>query len=223
MFSIITRFAALAGTITLCLTPLQSIAQSDPLSSAETAAIARLRPFRPFYEVSMANYPTTVPGDYFFTDTFANYFKSGPVAGDQIVFIGDDNQSYIFRIIGVAGDSISIQDSALTINGVKVERTFVETRMADWLGNGHPGEVEIWSETLANGATYQVAEASLSRPVRANFMEEVIVPQNSVFVMGDNRDNALDSRFPPIRGFVPVDTIVGKIVTVIPFGSAFSN
>ena len=41
--------------------------------------------------------------------------------------------------------------------------------------------------------------------------EEFVVPDGQCFVLGDNRDNSLDSRFGQI-GFIPLDNVVGRVV-----------
>jgi len=105
-----------------------------------------------------------------------------PERGDVIVFKFPKDRSvdYIKRIVGVAGDTVTIKDKHLFINGEPV---------AD--PNAHFTSPDVMS---ANAGP------------RDNF-GPVTVPKDSVFVMGDNRDNSYDGRF---WGFVDQRDILGK-------------
>jgi signal peptidase I len=66
-------------------------------------------------------------------------------------------------------------------------------------------------ETLPNGREHPVYKLSMSG--RMNDTEVYVVPPGHLFMMGDNRDNSLDSRVPPEQGgvgFVPVENLVGR-------------
>jgi signal peptidase I len=69
--------------------------------------------------------------------------------------------------------------------------------------------VPLLRETLPDGTSYQLLEAGESR---FDTMAEVTVPKGHVFVLGDSRNNAADSRLPQDiggRGFAPVETLIG--------------
>ena len=105
-----------------------------------------------------------------------------PERGDVVVFKYPINpeQDYIKRVIGVEGDEIEIKDKKVYVNGELQEESY-----AIYLDN------KIFT--------------SAEQP-RDN-MEPTTVPENSLFVMGDNRDNSYDSRF---WKFVDLNAVKGK-------------
>jgi signal peptidase I len=160
-------------------------------------------------------------------------FASEPERGDVVIFKAPPgNQTdYIKRVIGLPGDQVQVRGGQVFLNGNAVPRK----RVADF-------EIEISSntrcyayefetvsedgtpvchypqfrETLPNGKSYNVLD--LGRTPQDN-TETFIVPAGHMFLMGDNRDNSLDSRFPPIEGqgigIVPQNNLVGKATIVM--------
>lgn len=134
--------------------------------------------------------PTLAIGDHLLVNKFIYGIKNpfsdqtlipinDPERSDIIVFKYPKNpsQDFIKRVIGIAGDKIKI----------------------------------VNKKVYVNDQPYEVKNAVHSRPeilrgTRDNF-GPVTVPENSVFVMGDNRDNSHDSRF---WGFVDLRAIKGK-------------
>ncbi len=107
------------------------------------------------------------------------YDGSDPQRGDIVIFEypNDPRIDYIKRVIGVPGDVIEVRDKQLYRNGVPVKE--------DYIRNIDPDKIE---------------------PLRDNYAP-VTVPPGKYFVMGDNRDNSLDSRF---WGFVDRKAIKAK-------------
>ena len=134
---------------------------------------------------SGAMLPTILIGDHILVNRLL-YKSSAPKRGDIIVFEfpKDPSVDYIKRLVAVGGDSLEIKDKKVIINGTEMNETFVK---------------HISSKIMT----------SESSP-RDNF-GPVTVPDGSVFVMGDNRDNSYDSRF---WGFVDVDKIRGKAISL---------
>lgn len=109
-----------------------------------------------------------------------------PQRGDVIVFIFplEPEKDFIKRVIGIGGDTVSIVNKKLYINGVEVP-------------DPH--------------AVYRKDMALLGDNQKLDNFGPVTVPEGSLFVMGDNRDQSFDSRF---WGFVPLKDVLGKAFTI---------
>ena len=161
--------------------------------------------------------------------------ESTPERGDVVVFRppGNEQVDYVKRVIGLPGDRIEVNGGQLVINGEPVTKE----RIADFalpmspnsdcrvVGNATPriesdgdgGQIcryPAYRETLPGGASYVTIDQTYIPP--ADDYGPVTVPAGHVFVMGDNRDDSLDSRFSPTNrvnpgvGFVPIENLVGK-------------
>jgi len=128
---------------------------------------------------------------------------SQPDRGDVVVFRKprEEDVDYIKRLVGLPGDRIQVVDGVLSINGKPVEREKVEDFVAE---DGTP--VPRFRETLPNGVSYMTLD--LSPNSAGDNTREFVVPEGHYFMMGDNRDNSLDSRFDV--GYVPFENLVGK-------------
>ena len=142
-------------------------------------------------------YPTLPAGSVLFTIKRSYSDISRVKRGDIIVFVHEQNgrrYNYIWRVIGLPGDNVQTSGESLIINGQPAARQ----RLADADGTS------IFREQLGN-VSYQIAfdPSAKERPPDVS----LIVPRDHVFVMGDNRFNAFDSRrFGPI----PFSSIIGK-------------
>lgn len=157
---------------------------------------------------------TLLIGDHLLVDKLA-YAPSGPVSkyllpyqepkhGDIIVFRYpvDISQTFVKRVIGVPGDRLKMINRIVYRNGVRLNEPYVYHKLAyEPARDNFPGETGLYFE--------QPLQAQLQRDMLENHVKEgeIIVPPNSYFAMGDNRDNSLDSRY---WGFVPRDNIIGK-------------
>ncbi|MBB3963805.1 MULTISPECIES: signal peptidase I [Rhizobium] len=188
------------------------------------AMVIRTVLFQPFTIPSGSMMPTLLVGDYIFVNKFAygyskyslpfspnlfsgRIFASEPKRGDVVVFRFPPNPEvdYIKRLVGLPGDRIQVTDGVLFVNGKAVPKVQDGTFNSDYAQD--PGQdVPVFRETLDNGVTYDTLDQS---PVsRGDNTREFIVPEGSYFMMGDNRDNSLDSRFDV--GFVPAENLVGR-------------
>ena len=130
-----------------------------------------------------------------------------PDRGDIIVFRYPKNEGYTYikRVVGLPGDTIRVEKNQVYLNGEKAARQYLSKY--EFTNNEcqtHPSELYI--EDLEGMVHYKLTDPRNSHrnPVG---QEEVVIPPDSVFVMGDNRDNSQDSRF---WGFVRFDQIKGK-------------
>lgn len=160
---------------------------------------------------------------------FSGRIVKSPVEhGDIAVFkLPRDNETdYIKRIIGLPGDRIQVVNGVLYLNGLAVtkkpagEYVFDEqdnTNCLRWPQYRHEREgapaqcrYPLFQEQLPNGVAYMTLD--LDPYGMADNTGVYTVPSGHYFVMGDNRDNSADSRWPSSIGvgFVPEENLVGR-------------
>jgi signal peptidase I len=134
----------------------------------------------------------------------------GPERGDVIVFKlpSDPSVNYIKRVVGLPGDVVQYEQGSkrLTINGDLVELELLGDYVIE---DGKPDpRYEFAVEQLGE----QAHELLLTRG-RLSIGGTYEVPSGHYFVMGDNRDDSRDSRFPGVE-FIPDNRLVGKAVRI---------
>lgn len=136
-------------------------------------------------------------------------FANPPERGDIVVFkLPSDNRTdYIKRVIGLPGDRIQVREGQLYINGEAVARVRADDFELE-LRNGEVRRIAQYRETLPNGVSYLTLDTTPRSP--GDFTVEYLVPDGHYFMMGDNRDNSLDSRFLSDVGYVPFENLVGR-------------
>jgi signal peptidase I len=119
--------------------------------------------------------------------------------GDMVVFAYpiDRHQTFVKRIIGIPGDRIRISRKVVYRNGAALKEPYAvqKTDYEDSYRDNFPSE--------PNTRVVPAAEDMLKRAVNG----EVIVPNGKYFVLGDNRDSSLDSRY---WGFVGGSDVIGR-------------
>jgi signal peptidase I len=114
----------------------------------------------------------------------------------------EPEKPYIKRVIGEPGDSISYRDKQLYINGKPIPLADLGTYVGIGAASTQTGAV-LFAEDLM-GIKHDVLE----RPIPSVYaVDDFTVPDHHYFVMGDNRDNSLDSR---AWGTVPDENLMGK-------------
>ena len=179
--------------------------------------------FEPYNIPSSSMVPTLLIGDYLFTSKFdygysrhsfpfslplipkGRIFKNQPERGDIIVFKlpQDRSTDYIKRVMGLPGDLIQLINGRVYINHQMLDREFLDEE--DWLTEGGWQHYKRYRETLPNGRQHDIYE--INDINQYDNTDPVIVPEGHYFMMGDNRDNSLDSRY---FGLVHEDLLEGK-------------
>jgi len=141
--------------------------------------------------------PTLLVGDYLLVNKFIYGIKvpftnlklfqyKKPKRGDIVVFIypKDRSKDFIKRVVGTEGEKVEVIRDKIYINDHLVDDPW-----------GHYSEKSDWIRQI------QLMER----------FGPVVVPKDSIFVLGDNRDNSQDSRF---WGFVNVNAVKGKALVI---------
>ena len=191
------------------------------------AFVLRVLLFQPFTIPSASMEPNLYEGDYIVVSKWSyGYSKhsipfsppvfngrilgKGPERGDIAVFkLPRDNKTdYIKRVIGLPGDKVQMIANKLYINGAPVKDVVVSrAQMADMFG---PRAVTQVRETLPGGRTFMTQDFGPGGDLDDTPLYEV--PAGHYFMMGDNRDNSIDSRVEMSAGvgMVPAENLVGK-------------
>jgi len=145
--------------------------------------------------------PTLLNGDRIFA--LRRTWMGAVHRGDMVAFEYpvDRRQKLVKRIVGVPGDRIRFVHKALWLNGRPLSEPYAVhlTNYIDRYRDEFPSQP---SPQFA--PDYPSGDKMLKENVRAG---EVVVPPGAYFVLGDNRDSSLDSRY---WGFVPAENIVGR-------------
>jgi signal peptidase I len=191
--------------------------------------------FEPFKIPSGSMIPTLLVGDLILVNKFHYGIRlpvinkkivplNDPQRGDVMVFRYPVNPSldYIKRVVGVPGDEIAYLNKHLTVNGKPIEMA----PLSEFYDEDSMRYALQYAETFGDKAhrviidkdrpPFVPPQAIEDFPGKENCLysgEGVVckVPPGHYFMMGDNRDNSLDSRF---WGFVPDENIVGKAFVI---------
>jgi signal peptidase I len=186
------------------------------------ALVLRVVLFQPYTIPSASEEPNLYEGDYIIVSKWSYGWSkhsiplsppifSGrilfhqPERGDIVVFkLPHDAESkgtdYIKRLVGLPGDRIQVKAGQLYIN----DKALSETKLAPGMGDideAGAQPVDRFEETNPSGRKYIIQRAPDDAGRNANNTGLYVVPPHCYFMMGDNRDNSLDSRFDP---FMPM-------------------
>jgi signal peptidase I len=145
-------------------------------------------------------YPTIPAGSYALTRKSPYRDVSEVEAGDIVVFtkqVDGNIYKYIWRVIGLPGDQVEVSGESVKINGKELQHILVRK----------DGRASIYTE-INGAASYEIAYEVRDDEKEAPVVN-LKVPENQLFVLGDNRLNALDSTS---HGPIPFDSVIEKVV-----------
>ncbi|TCS16092.1 signal peptidase I [Caulobacter sp. BK020] len=190
------------------------------------ALVLRVVLFQPFTIPSSSMEPGLVTGDYIVVSKLAYGWSRASLPlnpplfegrllgrlaqrGDVVVFRlpRDPSQTWIKRVIGLPGDRVQVRGGQVFVNGRGLAQAPIGL-MQDHDAPDRP--VLAIRERAPNGRQYLTYDGGPGQP--GDDTDVYVVPQGQYFVMGDNRDNSLDSRWARELGvgLLPAENLVGK-------------
>lgn len=149
----------------------------------------------------IANQPTLLEGDLIVVDKKA-YKNQAPDYGDIVMISTNENSLSIFRIVGLPGDRLKLNQHLLSVNEIPCKATLKTVLTEDYV------TVEAMEEMLPNGHRHQIYRNQFIPDEELLDTLRVEVPENSYFVLGDNRSSAMDSRY---IGLISLEDIQGRL------------
>lgn len=187
--------------------------------------------FQPFTIPSSSMEPGLVAGDYVVASKYpygwsraslpfnpplfdGRLFGRSPKRGDVVLFRlpRDPGQTWVKRVIGLPGDTVQVRNGTVFLNGRALRQTplgMADDHDAPWR------RVAVVRETQADGRDYLTYDGGPGNP--GDDTRDMVVPDGFYLMMGDNRDNSLDSRWSGDVGvgLLPAENIVGRAEIVV--------
>ena len=156
----------------------------------------RFGPHVPFTRVTLPGYAAPVRGDVV-------VFRSPPQDASIRITPDQISPTLVKRIVGIGGDTLAMRGGVLYVNGLARPWSLGSNVAPDAFAR-EPLPIFAWQHRI------ETATAGLGAPVAAPTLHEwgpLVVPRDAYFMMGDNRDNSVDSRF---YGPVPRQNVIGQ-------------
>lgn len=153
--------------------------------------IIRISPIRTFRLVSSNMEPAIHEGDLVLAD-LTRYRSAAPVRGDVVLFEREDLPGVwsLARVIGLGGEAIQVRNKRVLLDGQPLSDRWA-----------HHTDPEIHPVNALNPGPFRQRDQYPSR----------MIPEGTVFLMGDSRDNSYDSRF---LGPIPLSALRGRLLYV---------
>ena len=196
------------------------------------AFVLRVLLFQPFTIPSASMEPNLYEGDYIVVSKWSygyskhaipfsppvfegRIFEQQPERGDIVVFKlpRDNSTDYIKRLVGLPGDRVQMINNVLHINGEAVRDVVISDADA---ANMYGMPIIKARETLPGGKTFTIQDFGPGN--QADDTPVFEVPEGYYFMMGDNRDNSVDSRYGMNEngvGLVPAENLIGKAEIIL--------
>ncbi|GAK52354.1 signal peptidase I [Candidatus Moduliflexus flocculans] len=164
--------------------------------------------------------PTILEGDRIFVNKLAYDLKipfttkhlaewDDPKRGDIVVFYSPvDGKRLVKRVVGIPGDMVAMWNNRILLNGEPLQYDTLDAQRFEQLPQEELRQHIFFTEMLPPKP--HPVMFNPAAPMIPSFAP-IIVPAESYFMMGDNRDNSADSRF---FGFVERQRIVGKATAI---------
>jgi signal peptidase I len=175
--------------------------------------------YEPFRIPSDSMMPTLIQGDFIFVNKWEYGLRlpvlnwkfvdiGEPQRGDVIVFRKPTDPSIVLikRLVGLPGDTIRVTAGQVFVNGKPVP-----VEPGDFYSG--PKEEQYPFTVVAQENLGGHEHELMLDPSRPATQGEWVVPAGHYFMMGDNRNNSRDSRFPDV-GFVPAENLIGQAVAI---------
>ena len=214
------------------------------------ALVLRIVLFQPYTIPSASMEPALREGDYIIVSKYAygwsrrsipfspplfsgRVFAHQPKRGDVVVFAfpPDPSKDFIKRLIGLPGDTIQVKEGVVYVNGAATPAARLSPEVSDTAFDT-PLQLDRFQESVSN-KNFNVYSQNREQPVENTGV--FTVPKDCYFMMGDNRDNSLDSRFnsdvtntcqaatpqpfmgasEPGVGFVPAENLEGRAEIIL--------
>jgi signal peptidase I len=147
-------------------------------------------------------HPTIQPKDKIVTSL--KYYDSHQIQqGDIVIFNSPKGGIWVFRVIGLPNDSIEIKEGKVYINNYLSDLTPANEYILD------NQEIVEYEESLNQNKKIRTLRFKNISLTSSQTFEKIKVPDNEYFLMGDNRDNAYDSRF---IGTIKREDILGRVL-----------
>ncbi|MEM6279269.1 MAG: signal peptidase I [Verrucomicrobiota bacterium] len=165
--------------------------------------------------------PTIVEGDIVLSDKLAydlripltpwRIFRNDPKRGEIAVFKSPESrQTLVKRVIGVPGDTLSMEKGILFLNGVPASYQPLSSELFQDLPPRSHLYAHFVQEVFEEGP--HSIMITPGAPPKLRNISEITVPEGEYFVLGDNRDFSHDSR---MYGFVERKKFLGRVTSVL--------
>jgi signal peptidase I len=160
--------------------------------------------FEAFRIPTASQAPTLLAGDRFLVNK-TTYQRRFVERGEQVVFrvSSEPGLKWVSRVIALPGDTVEVKGNEVFVNGQKLPRDPVPRASLGAAAQEIKGEV---FEETSSGRRYRILFAADTKPLPD--YPQAKVPDGACFVLGDNRNNARDSRE---MGFVALGDVLGEV------------